>query len=345
MQNRVSLKDIAKRVGVSTALVSYVINGLEKEKRVGEKVVLQIREAARDLNYQPNQIARSLRRGSTKTIGLIVFDISNPFSSQLARVIEDEAVKNGFTVIFGSSDEDRQKSEALINTLLYRQVDGFIIAPVEGTEDQIAALVKKGIPVVLIDRYFPQLNVSNVCLDNFQATLDATNHLIQNGYRHIKMVAWHTKSTHMQERIRGYREAMNRNNMQDEVEVVEVPLKLSKAETEKFIDQKLRDMPTIGALVFATNSLTLAGMYCINRLGLKVPQQLGIVGFDGSEAFDFFYAPLSFVEQPLQTIGIQATSVLIGMIQGNREIEHHVVKPVLNIRDSSKIFLTGRLID
>lgn len=338
MRNRVSLKDIANKVGVSTALVSYVVNGLEKEKRVGEKVVLQIREAARELNYQPNQIARSLRRGSTKTIGLIVFDISNPFSSQLARVIEDEAVKNGFTVIFGSSDENRQKSEALINTFLYRQVDGFIIAPVEGTEDQIAALMKKGIPVVLIDRYFPQLNVSNVCLDNFQATFDATNHLISNGYKQIKMVAWFTKSTHIQERIRGYHEAMNQNNLEDEINVVEVPLNLSKAETERFIDLKLREMPAIGALVFATNSLTLAGMYCINRLGLKVPQEIGIVGFDGSEAFDFFYAPLSFVEQPLQTIGTTATSVLIGMINGEREIEHHVIKPLLNIRSSSKIF-------
>jgi LacI family transcriptional regulator len=339
MNNRVSLKDIANKVGVSTALVSYVINGLEKEKRVGEKVVIQIREAAKELNYQPNQIARSLRRGSTKTIGLIVFDISNPFSSQITRVIEDEAVKNGFTVIFGSSDENKQKSEALINTFLYRQVDGFIIAPVEGTENQIAALVKKGIPVVLIDRYFPQLNVSNVCLDNFKATFDATKHLIEQGYKQVKMVAWLTKSTHMQERIRGYLEAMKQNNLTDEINVVEVPLSVSKTETEKFIDTKFRKMPNIGALVFATNSLTLAGMYCINRLGLKVPQELGIVGFDGSEAFDFFYAPLSYVEQPLHEIGTKAATALIDLIRGEKEIQHHVIKPIMNIRGSSKIFL------
>jgi LacI family transcriptional regulator len=335
MKNKVSLKDIAQRVGVSTALVSYVLNGLEKEKRVGEKVVIQIREAARELNYQPNQIARSLRRGSTKTIGLIVFDISNPFSAQITRVIEDEAVKNGFTVIFGSSDENKQKSEALINTFLYRQVDGIIIAPVEGTENQIATLIKKGMPVVLIDRYFPQLNVSYVILNNFKATFDSTIHLIKQGYKQINMVAWHTSSTHMQDRVKGYLEAMKLNNLQDDINVIEVPLTILKTETEAFLEKKLREMTTIGALVFATNSLTLAGMYCINRLGLKVPEELGIVGFDGSEAFDFFYAPLSFVEQPLTEIGTKAATILIDLIKGEKEIVNHVVTPVLNIRNSS----------
>ncbi|HWS59290.1 MAG TPA: substrate-binding domain-containing protein [Flavobacterium sp.] len=335
MNNRVSLKDIAKKVGVSTALVSYVLNGLEKEKRVGEKVVIRIREAARELNYQPNQIARSLRRGSTKTIGLIVFDISNPFSGQIARVIEDEAVKNGFTVIFGSSDENKHKSEALIDTFLYRQVDGFIIAPVEGTENQIAGLVKKGIPVVLIDRYFPKINVSHVILDNFKATFDATSHLVQRGYKKITMVAWLTASTHQQDRISGYLEAMRRYNLQDEINVIEVPHSFSKMETESYIEMKLIEMTDMDALIFATNSLTLAGLYCINRLGKKVPQELGVVGFDGSEAFDFFYAPLSYVEQPLIEIGTKAASILIGLINGEKEIVHQIVNPMLNIRSSS----------
>jgi LacI family transcriptional regulator len=335
MDNRVSLKDIARKVGVSTALVSYVLNGLEKEKRVGDKVVIQIREAARELNYQPNQIARSLRRGSTKTIGLIVFDISNPFSAQLTRVIEDEALKNGFTVIFGSSDENRQKSEALINTLLYRQVDGFIIAPVEGTENQIAALLKKGIPVVLIDRNFPLLNVSHVCLDNFQATFDATSHLVQQGYKEIKIIAWLTQSTHMQDRIKGYIEAMKISNLKSEIDIVEVPFSFSKMETQGFIEKKLKEIANIEALLFATNSLTLAGMYCINKLGLKVPQDIGIVGFDGSEAFDFFYAPLTYVEQPLNEIGTNATNILISLINGKKEIVHHEVTHELKIRNSS----------
>ena len=110
MQRRVSMKDIADKVGVSIALVSYVLNGQEKEKRVGAEVVKKIREAAKELNYQPNQIARSLRTKTTKTIGLVVADIANPFFGQLARIIENEANNFGYTVIFGSSDEDESVS-------------------------------------------------------------------------------------------------------------------------------------------------------------------------------------------------------------------------------------------
>ena len=223
----------------------------------------------------------------------------------------------------------------LINAFLYRQVDGFIIAPVEGTENQISSLIKKGIPVVLIDRYFPKINVSHVILNNFKATFDATSHLVQRGYKKITLVAWLTSSTHQQDRIRGYEEAMRLFNLQDGINVIEVPHSFSKIETEGFIEMKMNEIKNMDALIFATNSLTLAGLYCINRLGKKVPQELAVVGFDGSEAFDFFYAPLTYVEQPLYEIGTKAASILIGLINGEKEIVHQVVNPVLNIRSSS----------
>ena len=127
MSKRVSLKDIAKEVGVSTALVSYVLNNL-KEGRIRKEIAERIREVAKRLNYRPNQVARSLKTRRTHTIGLIVADISNPFSSSLARIVEDEAAKVNYTVIFGSSDETAAKSEKLIDTLLNRQVDGLITA-------------------------------------------------------------------------------------------------------------------------------------------------------------------------------------------------------------------------
>ncbi len=173
-----------------------------KEKRVGAEVVRKIREAAEELNYQPNQIARSLRMKSTKTIGLVVADIANPFFGHLARIIENEANNFGYTVIFGSSDEDDFKSESVINTLLNRQVDGFIIVPTEGSREQIRSLVKKKVPLVLIDRYFSELNTNHVVLDNFQATYEATSHLIKEGYIDIAMVAYKNSLIHMKERIR-----------------------------------------------------------------------------------------------------------------------------------------------
>src|SRR5579859_5365370 len=126
MNKKVLLKDVAEHLGVSIALVSYVLNNKEKEARVGEEMAKKIRQAAIDLNYQPNYIAKSLQSGKTNTIGLIVADISNPFFSSIARIIEDEAMKQGYVVIFGSSDENAERSMRLIDVFVNRGVDAFI---------------------------------------------------------------------------------------------------------------------------------------------------------------------------------------------------------------------------
>ena len=199
---RTSLKDIAKREGVSVALVSYILNGKEKEMRIGAEVVKKVLQAAEEMNYIPNQIARSLRIGSTKTIGLVVADISNPFFGQLARIVEDEAIKMGYTVIFGSSDEDELKSGLVLNTFLNRQVDGYIIVPSEGSVKQISSLLRRKRPVVLVDRYFPEISCSHIVLNNYQATYDAAAYLINKGYKRIALVAYKTSLIHMKERVR-----------------------------------------------------------------------------------------------------------------------------------------------
>ena len=162
MEKKIALKDVAQHIGVSAALVSYVLNGKEKEARVGADMANKIRKAAIELNYQPNLIAKSLKMGKTKTIGLIVADISNPFFSSIARIIEDEAKKHGYVVIFGSSDESADKQLDLIDVFSTRLVDAFIIAPTAGTEKQIKSIINRGVPVVLMDRFFPELNVDCV---------------------------------------------------------------------------------------------------------------------------------------------------------------------------------------
>src|SRR5688500_6615893 len=156
MKKKTSLKDIASAVGVSTALVSYVLNN-KKEGRIRKEVAEKIRTMAVELSYRPNQIAKSLKTNKTNTIGLIVADISKPFSSGLARIIEDEADTQGYTVIFGSSDEKAERCEKLIETLVNRQVDGLIIAPPADTAGQIIQLKKQQVPFVLVDRYFPEI--------------------------------------------------------------------------------------------------------------------------------------------------------------------------------------------
>jgi len=335
MSKNVSIKDVAKKVGVSTALVSYVISGKEKEKRVGKDIADKIREAVKELNYNPNQIARSLRRGSTKTIGLIVADIANPFFGQLVRIIEDEAAKSGYTVIFGSSDERPDKSASLIDTFLHRQVDGLIVVPSEGDYEKIDDLINDGVPLVLMDRYFPDLNVCHVGLNNYRAAFDAADHLIKSGSKRITMVAYKTALIHMQERIRGYKEAMKSNDLSSLINVIEVPNLTPRNDIQDYIEKSFKEIENVEALIFATNSLSISGLYALNRMPVKIPDELKIVGFDGNEAFDFFYAPLTYVEQPMGEIGTGSVKLLLRLIEGKSEIIQLDLSHTLNIRKSS----------
>lgn len=334
MGKKVSLKDIAKKVGVSTALVSYVLNGQEKEKRVGAEVVKRIKKVAGELNYSPNQIARSLRKGTTKTLGLIVADIANPFFGTLARVVEDEANKFGYTVVIGSSDEDSDKLGKLIDALCNRQVDGFIIIPPEGADDHINGLLKKEIPLVLTDRFFEGQETSYVVLDNYSAAFDATMHIIAKGYKRIAMVAHKSSLIHMQERIRGYKEAMKVQKLESTIIVEEIKFGESKAKMGKCLQKLTTGDLRVEALIFATNSLSISGLYYIKDSDLKVPEDLAIVGFDGNEAFDFFYSPLTYISQPIEEMGIESVRLLVDQINGSRKTVHVKLKHQLIVQKS-----------
>ncbi|HEY4785516.1 MAG TPA: substrate-binding domain-containing protein [Bacteroidales bacterium] len=334
MTKKVSLKDIANKVGVSTALVSYVLNGQEKEKRVGVEIARKILKVAKELNYKPNQIARSLRKGSTKTIGLIVADIANPFFGYLARFIEDEANKYGYTVIFGSSDESNSKSAALTDILINRQVDGFIIVPTEGSEDQIKNLIQRNIPFILIDRFFPELSTSYITLDNYSASNEATRYLLKKGYKRIGIIAYKSKLIHMQERIAGYVDAIASQKNNYGPFIKEIRFDNVEQDIENAINDLVIKNKKIDALFFATNSLSIAGLYCICKYGIKVPDELALVGFDGNESFDFFYSPLTYVEQPISEMGKESVRVLVDLIDGKDKIIHIELKHKLIIRKS-----------
>jgi LacI family transcriptional regulator len=310
------------------------MSGQEKEKRVGAEVVKKIRKAAEDLNYQPNQIARSLRTGSTKTIGLIVADIANPFFGHLARIIEDEANNFGYTVVFGSSDEDDFKSEALINTLLNRQVDGFIIVPAENTINQMRNLIKKRFPVVFLDRYFPEINASYIVLDNYQATLDATHHLYDKGYRQICLIAYKSTLIHMQERIRGYREAMNALGLGDNCCVKEIRFEHAQKDMEYVFNEMIVQEKKTDAFIYATNALSVSGLICAKKNNIKVPEDVAFIGFDGGDCFDLYHSPLTYVKQPLEEMGKEAFRVLLDLINGSSKTSHIILNPTLIIRDS-----------
>ena len=313
---KISLKDIAEAAGVSTALVSFVLNGKRKEYRVGEETAQRILKIANDMNYQPNLAAKSLRSGKTKTIGLVVSDISNPFFSQLARVLEDEAAKQNYTVLFGSSDENKDKMNSLVGNLINKGVDGLIIVPCEGSERIIASLVYDNVPIVLFDRYFSDINVSYVALNNFNASYVLTKHLLEVGYNAPCMVAYDVDLIHMKERVRGYKKAMGDVGKKNFINVV----CLKQNAPRKSADRLLPKMVDAGvdAFLFATNMISLACLYTIKDMGKGIVGKIGLAGFDGNPAFDFFYVPISYIRQPIDILAQKALEILIdSMANGN----------------------------
>ncbi len=329
MKKRVSIKDIAEKVGVSTALVSYVLNGKEREARVGEEIAKKVKKVAAEMNYQPNLIARGLKFGRTNTIGLIVADISNPFFATLARNIELEAQKNGYTVLFGSSDEQLEKSQNLINTFLNRQVDGLIITPVAGSQRQIAELQKKGVPFVLMDRGFLDMETNIVVTDNHDAMFSAVKLLTKNGYKKIGMVAYDTPLTHMKDRIQGYKDALKdagirfRSNW-----LVKVPYQDYKTHVAEAMAQLLdKRSNAVDALVFATNSISVQALKVIHKKNLIVPDDLGMISFDESDTFEFFYASITYIKQNLNAISEKSVQSLLKNINNSNHQPLKVVVP------------------
>ena len=317
MNKKVSLKDIAAAVGVSTALVSYVLNN-KKEGRINKSVAEKIKATALAMNYRTNQIARSLKTNKTNTIGLILADISNPFSAALARVIEDEADKYNYTVIFGSSDENPEKYRKITDALVNRQADGLILSPPAHAEPQINDLRQQQIPFVLIDRYFPGIETNYVVLDNYKAAFEATRHLIDCGHKRIGMINYGSSLFHLAERTRGYLSALTKNKLVFAPGYLQqVNMIALKEETEKAVHNLLHHKKPADAILFGSNVIAMHAVKYINQQQYIIPQDVALACFDETDAFDLFYAPLTCIKQPIKEMGELAVKMLIENIDNN----------------------------
>ncbi len=337
---KTSLNDIAKHLGVSKTLVSFVLNGKAKEFRISEDICTKVLEVAKELNYQPNRIAQGLRTGKTNTIGLIIADIANPFFGILGREIEQEAAKHGYRVIFCSSDENPDKSRAQIAMMQQTLVDGYIISPPKNSEDQILALSKGNVPFVLIDRYFPEIECNQIMVDNFDAAYKATNHLLKLGRRRIANVTINLDLINMIDRTEGYKQALRDANIPVEESLIKI---LPFSHDNKLVARAIKDLVNkssphkADAILFSTSKLGINGIESISALGLKIPDDIAIVSFDNPDAYKICVSPVTVVNQPLKEIGKTAVQILLSDIKrsdGPGKIQKIILKTDLIIRKS-----------
>lgn len=311
-----SLKDIAKKTGVSATTVSLVLRGKDKNGRVGKTLAEKIRKEAINMNYNPNRAARSLRVGRSETIGLIVADISNPFFAHLVFHIQEYAEEYGYSVIVVNTNESADKMEKMISVLKSHQVDGFIIVPTECGEKIVDELVSDKYPVVLLDRYFPGKDVCYITVDNYQASMKATNFLLNMNCKRIAQVIYKNYLPHMQDRKEGYIAAMRKKGLYDPNLVKEVAHKNIVEDTQKAIMELVSDEEKVDGIFFASNAISTIGLKTLFGLNLEIPNDIKVVCFDKSDVFELsknFSIP--YVQQPIPEMGKRVVEMLIKQIK------------------------------
>jgi LacI family transcriptional regulator len=332
----VKLKDIARKVGVSATTVSLVLNQ-SSDSRISESTRNKILEVAKELGYKSSRVSQPSLFPVPPTIGLVIPDIKNPFFTELSSVIEDVTSRYGYNIILCNTQENLKKENEFLEALWRRRVDGLIIAPVDAHDSNVEDFLKRDIPVVLVDRYLPEVEASTVLIDNVEGAFLAIDYLIGLGHTRIGFLKIEENITTGQERLQGYLKAFEAHKLAvDERLIVGSS---HTAEGGRQGTQALLSLSPPPSAIFASGGTsTLGALMEFRQRGVRIPRDISFIRFDDEQWNQFTEPPLSAVAQPIQQIGTEAAQLLIQLIQGWGKGEKHniVLKSELIIRESCK---------
>ncbi|MHC0445851.1 LacI family DNA-binding transcriptional regulator [Flavobacterium sp. 3-218] len=333
---KITIRDIAKKAEVSISTVSFVINGKGEKMAISPAVIKKVQDVAQKLQYKPSMIASSLRTGKTRSIGLIVEDISNQFFADLARVIEDEAKNINYRVFYCSTNDDNDRSEELVQSLLQANVEGFIITPTRNLEKTISQLLKLQKPVVLIDRYFANQKVSHVVMDNYEGSYAAAKFLMSKGRKNIAVVNNKSGMIQMKLREKGYVEALKEEGIYNEKYTLHLDYHASEQSRIEAIINFFTENKEIDAVLFLANYLGLAGLQAFRDLKYKIPDDISVISFDDHDSFKLHTPTISVVAQPIEQIAVKSIQLLMSQMTNldDFKIEKVLEKGNLIIRES-----------
>ena len=335
----VTIKDIARALGLSTSTVSRALRDSYEISAETKQLVL---ECAEKLNYRPNPIALSLKERRSRSIGVVVGEIANSFFSQVINGIESIAYDRGYNVIISQSHESYEREVMDLQYLSSRSVDGLLISVSTETNDvqHIKNLISKGLPIVFFDRVRDEIRTHSVVVDNFRGAYDATEHLIQNGYRRIAALASSEFLSITSERLAGYREAMKDHGLEVKEQYIRHCFYggMVFSEVEDAINgfMILKERPE--AIVATSDQLTTGCLKTFYRRGLRVPDDVAMAGFSNMDISELTNPALTIVRQPAEEMGRAATELLLQLIESKRPVtnfEKRVLTPELVVRDSS----------
>ncbi|MDK2879815.1 MAG: LacI family transcriptional regulator [Thermoanaerobacteraceae bacterium] len=339
----VTIYDIAREARVSIATVSRVLNN---SSVVSEKTRLRVKKVMEQLNYTPNVIASALTKKSTLTLGLLIPDIANPFFAELARGVEDASSDFGFNIIICNTDYSSDKEATYISLLKQKSIDGFIISSAYYNDQNVVKLLKANVPLVLLGRDIDDsegLPVDVVGSDNVKGGYIATKYLLDLGHKNIACLLGPPRIKVNLEREKGYLKAMEEAGLKVCPEAVgygDFKIDFGFKKTLEILKG-----PCKSTAIFAANDLTAIGaMRAIKFLGLQVPNDISVVGYDNTMLAEMVDPPLTTVNQQMRKMGYIATELLIKRIKGERGVgEKIILDTELVIRKSASICNGNRL--
>ncbi|KIQ04323.1 MULTISPECIES: LacI family DNA-binding transcriptional regulator [Pseudomonas] len=327
-----TIKDVAARAGISYTTVSHVVNGT---RPVSDSARDKVQAAIAELGYVPSGVARSLRVRATGTLGLLVPNASNPYFAELARGIEDHAERNGYSVILCNSDDDGAKQLRYLRVLLERRIDGLIVATVTRDAAFAQALAAVKLPLMLVDRSLDGVSADRLQIDHEQGGYLATRHLLELGHRRIACIAGPVDTQVAQLRVAGYQRAL-----------VEAGLPAAEPTHCAFTSPAghatalgLLSGETRPTAIFAGNDMIALGVLrAAAERGVRVPQELSLVGFDDIEVSRYLHPALTTVGQHIGQLGERAAERLLQRVRTPElDAEQWLLEPTLMVRESTAV--------
>ncbi|KAJ49185.1 catabolite control protein [Clostridium tetanomorphum DSM 665] len=309
------MMDIAKKANVSKTTVSMVINN--RDGNISDETRQKILAIAKELNYIPNSVARSLSTKKSETIGIILPDITNPFFSEMARAIEDGANNLGYNVIFCNTDNEETKEEKYTRLLISKLVDGVIFISGGESTKSINILVNNNVPFVVVDRPInDNKDYYGIYCLNREGVKKGIKYLINKNRKKIAFVIGPQELENAKERFRGYKEVMEEYDLYNESLVFE-----GNFTTEggmKATEEIVESIPDVEAIFYSNDMMAYGGIKFLLRNGYKIPQDIGVIGFDNIGISKFFEPELTTISQPIYHMGSEACRVLIDLINGKK---------------------------
>jgi LacI family transcriptional regulator len=326
-----SIYDVARESKVSVFTVSAVINN---KAHVGKKLRERVEEAIQRLNYRPNLVARSLAKQRTHTIGMIVSDIANPFFPMVVRGAEDAAQRQGYNLLLCNSDDTLEKEETQIELLLSKRVDGILLTKAAGDLSQaLRQMIKQvNIPFVLVMRTYPKLTKDAVVSDDYHGAYDAVSHLARAGCRRIGLISGPLKISNAIARLQGFKDALQTQGLPLENDMM--------IEGDYRIESGFRAGHALlshrpDGVYVANHLMTIGLLQAAEEMGMKCPDDFGLVSFDDYPWLGVFHPKLTTVELPKHQLGSEAVELLIRRIGGSAEkAVVRKLQPELRIRES-----------